>query len=71
MLVLRAVSNYDRQPRGITAAESLAKQRIGAYAAYLPSLEADYRVGHSVVSELLSHWTRYEASIPGAEPEVR
>ena len=67
VLVLRAVSNFDRQPRGMTAAESLAKQRIGAYAAYLPSLEADYRVGHRVVSELLSHWTRYEASIPGAE----
>jgi purine nucleoside permease len=71
VLVLRAVSNFDRQPRGMTAAESLAKQRIRAYAAYLPSLEADYRVGHVVVSELLSHWTLYEAAIPGAEPAVR
>ena len=71
VLVLRAVSNFDRQPRGLSAAESLAKQRIGAYAAYLPSLEAAYRVGHAVVSELLSHWTRYEATIPGREPEMR
>jgi purine nucleoside permease len=66
VLVLRAVSNYDRQPRGLTAAESLARQRIGAYAAYLPSLEADYRVGHTVVNELLSHWTQYEATAPEA-----
>ncbi len=49
VLVLRAVSNFDRQPRGLSATESLAKQRIGAYAAYLPSLEAAYRVGHGVV----------------------
>ena len=49
ILVLRTVSNYDQQPRGMTAAESLAHQRIGTYSAYLPSLEAAYRVGHMVV----------------------
>ena len=64
VLVLRAVSNYDRQAAGLSAAESLARQRIGAYAAYLPALEAAYRVGHGVVSELLSHWARYEGTIP-------
>jgi purine nucleoside permease len=64
VLVLRTVSNYDRQPRGLNAAESLAQQRIGAYAAYLPSLEAAYRVGHTVVNELLLHWTQYEHAIP-------
>jgi purine nucleoside permease len=68
VLVLRAVSNYDRQPMGLSAAESLARQRIGAYAAYLPALEAAYRVGHGVVNELLSHWARYEGTIPRAEP---
>jgi len=66
VMVLRTVSNFDRQPRGLSAAESLAKQRVGAYAAYLPALEADYKVGHTVVSELLDHWTRYETAIPGA-----
>lgn len=71
ILVLRAVSNFDRQPRGLTAAESLARQRIGAYAAYLPSLEAAYRVGHAVVSELLAHWPRYEGTVPAAIEEVR
>jgi purine nucleoside permease len=66
VLVLRAVSNYDRQPEGLSAAESLAKQRIGAYAAYLPALEAAYRVGHTVVNELLNNWARYEGTIPSA-----
>jgi len=67
ILVLRTVSNYDRQPQGLSAAESLAKQRIGAYGAYLPSLESAYKVGHAVVSELLSHWPRYEQRIPEAD----
>jgi len=67
VLVLRAVSNFDRQPRGLTAAQSLARQRIGAYAAYLPSLEAAYRVGHVVVSELLTHWPQYEGTVPSAD----
>ncbi len=65
VLVLRAVSNFDRQPRGMTAADSLARQRIGAYSAYLPSLEAAYTVGHAVVDELLTHWPHYAATIPG------
>jgi purine nucleoside permease len=63
-LVLRAVSNYDRQPQGLSASESLTKQRIGAYAAYLPALESAYTVGHVVVGELLNHWPRYEEAIP-------
>jgi purine nucleoside permease len=64
VLVLRAVSNYDRQPQGLSASESLAKQRVGAYAAYLPALESAYTVGHVVVSELLNHWSRYDSTIP-------
>lgn len=66
VLVLRAVSNYDRQPRGMSAAESLTTQRVGAYAAYLPSLEADYRVAHAVVNELLTHWPQYQQTVPSA-----
>jgi purine nucleoside permease len=65
ILVLRTVSNFDRPPRGVTASESLANQRIGTYSGYLPSLEAAYTVGHVVVSELLIHWQRYEQAIPG------
>ena len=68
VLVLRAVSNYDRQPQGLSAAESLAKQRFGTYAAFLPALESAYRVGHTVVEELLTHWDRYATKTPGGEP---
>jgi len=66
VMVLRTVSNFDQQPHDLTAPESLERQRIGAYAAYLPSLEAAYRVGHTVVNELLTHWIKYEAAIPTA-----
>jgi purine nucleoside permease len=67
ILVLRTVSNYDRQPRGMSAAESLEHQRVGQYGAYLPSLEAAYTVGHVVVSELLTHWPKYEQTVIGGE----
>jgi purine nucleoside permease len=66
IMVLRTVSNFDRQPRGMTAAESLATQRIGKYSGYLPSLEAAYTVGHAVVHELLAHWADYAGKNPSA-----
>jgi purine nucleoside permease len=59
ILVLRTVSNFDQQPRGMSAAESLVHQRVGTYSAYLPSLEAAYKVGHVVVNELLKQWPAY------------
>jgi purine nucleoside permease len=62
ILVLRTVSNFDQQPRGMSAADSLARQRIGTYSAYLPSLEAAYKVGHTVVDALLRQWPSYPAS---------
>jgi purine nucleoside permease len=70
ILVLRTVSNYDRQPRGMTAAESLSNQRIGKYSGYLPSLEAAYTVGHVVVNELLTHWPQYEKQVIVADQTV-
>ncbi|HUH64616.1 MAG TPA: purine nucleoside permease [Terracidiphilus sp.] len=65
ILVLRTVSNYDRQPSGMSAAESLAHQRVGTYSGYLPSLEAAYKVGHVAVAELIGHWRRFRDAIPG------
>jgi purine nucleoside permease len=59
VLVLRTVSNFDQQPRGMSAADSLAQQRVGSYSAYLPSLQTAYAVGHTVANELLSHWPKY------------
>ncbi len=62
ILVLRTVSNFDQQPRGMSASDSLARQKIGTYSAYLPSLEAAYKVGHIVVDALLRQWPAYPAS---------
>jgi purine nucleoside permease len=67
ILVLRTVSNFDQQPRGMTAADSLARQRIGTYSAYLPSLEAAYKVGHAVVNELLTNWSSHMNKVPGKQ----
>jgi len=66
VLVLRTVSNYDRQPRELTAAESLQTQRVQQYSAYLPAVENAYRVGHVVAAELLAHWDKYENTMPVA-----
>jgi purine nucleoside permease len=67
ILVLRTVSNFDRQPNGMSAAESLANQRIGKYSGYLPSLEAAYAVGREVVAEFLSRWPKY-SQLPPTKP---
>jgi len=67
VMILRTVSNFDRQPNGMSAADSLASQRIGAYSGYLPSLEAAYTIGHTVVNELITHWPQYESKIPSAD----
>ena len=70
VMVLRTVSNFDRQPRDMDAAASLASQRIGTYSAYIPSLEAAYTVGHTVVNELLTHWAKYANASIGAGPSA-
>lgn len=67
ILVLRTVSNFDQQPRGMSASDSLARQRIGAYSAFLPALEAAYTVGHTVVNELLTHWPKYSIAKIGVQ----
>jgi purine nucleoside permease len=70
VMVLRTVSNFDRQPRGMSAAESLAHQRVGTYSAYPQSLEAAYAVGHVVVNELLLHWPQYAHGLPHSPASV-
>jgi purine nucleoside permease len=67
VLVLRTVSNYDQQPVGLTAAESLAQQKVGKYGAYLPSLEAAYAVGHQVIDTLVAQWNQYRDHLPSAK----
>jgi purine nucleoside permease len=66
VLVLRTVSNYDREPRGVTAADSLKSLAAGNYSAYLPSLDAAEKVGDKVVREILLHWQERETKLPHA-----
>lgn len=64
VLVLRTVSNYDQPPPGVTAADSLAQQKVGKYGAYLPALEAAYTVGHPIVDAIVTHWDSYRDRLP-------
>jgi len=64
VLVLRTASNYDQQREGLTAAESLAETKITKYSAFLPSLDAAYRVGDVVVRNVVSHWDVLKDRMP-------
>jgi purine nucleoside permease len=64
VLVLRTVSNYDREPPGTSAADSLKTMVSGNYSAYFPALEAAERVGDKVVRELIAHWAEDQERIP-------
>jgi purine nucleoside permease len=66
VLVLRTASNFDRQPPGVTAAQSLSGENIGHYSAFVPSLEAAHAVGSRVVHALVAGWDRYEKTPPSA-----
>ena len=64
VLVLRTVSNYDREPPGGNPAESLKNMVAGQYAAYFPALEAAEIVGDKVVRDIVEHWSDRERNIP-------
>jgi purine nucleoside permease len=66
VLVLRTVSNYDREAPGVAAAESLQEMVSGNYSAYMPALEAAQSVGDKVVRDLVEHWAERESTIPTA-----
>ena len=67
VLILRTASDYDQPVPGITAAESLARTKIGSYTAYLPAIEAAWRVGNRVVEKLMENWGQYRDHIPGGK----
>ena len=64
VLVLRTVSNYDREPPGTSASDSLKTMVSGNYSAYFPALEAAFSVGDKVVRDLIQHWQERESEIP-------
>jgi purine nucleoside permease len=64
VLVLRTVSNFDREAPGTSAAESLKGMVFGNYSAYLPALEAAEIVGDRVVRDIVEHWREREGKVP-------
>jgi purine nucleoside permease len=66
VLVLRTISNFDREPPGGSVAESLQSIVAGNYSAYMESLNAAYLVADCVVRDLIAHWPEREAAIPSA-----
>jgi purine nucleoside permease len=64
VLVLRTVSNYDREPPGTSAAASLKAMVSGNYSAYFPALEAAQIVGDKVVRDIVDHWLERQPTIP-------
>ena len=67
VMVLRTVSNFDQQHAGVTAAESLAEQRVSKYGGYMASLESAYAVGHVVVDEIVKNWSVYREHSPAGK----
>jgi purine nucleoside permease len=72
VLILRTASNYSAPSKSQTAAELIASESSSDSAthlsAFIPSLEAAYRVGFPVVDALSSNWTRYASHLPSASP---
>ena len=64
VLVLRTVSNYDREPPGANVADSLKTIVSGNYSAYFPALEAAQAVGDKVVRDIVEHWAARESTLP-------
>lgn len=68
VLVLRTASNFSAPGVGDTAAGLLAAEASDNSAthlsAFIPALEAAYRVGSPVVLQLADHWDRYRDAAP-------
>ena len=63
VMFLRTGSNFSMPPKGQSAADSM----VAEYQGMLPALEAAYRVGSTVVDELVAGWAGYEARTPASE----
>ena len=64
VLVLRTVSNFDREAPGTSAAESLKGMVFGNYSAYMPALETAEVVGDRVVRDIVEHWSERDGKVP-------
>lgn len=68
LICLRTASNFDMQWPAGTAHESLTREKLAAYSAYVPALDAAHRVGSKVVRALVAGWGDYESKPPAAQP---
>jgi purine nucleoside permease len=68
VLVLRTASNYTMQPPGLTAAKNLANENAGTYSGLGASVEAAYKVGSTVVNEIVKGWPTYQDHLPASTP---
>jgi purine nucleoside permease len=66
VMVLRTGSNFTMQHRGITAAESVAGEKLSGkgYSAFIPALEAAWLTGSPVVNEIVDKWDQYRDQLP-------
>jgi len=66
VLVLRTGSDYTVPASGQTVAQLLASeaQEDAALSAFVPALEAAYRVGSTVVNEIVRNWASYAEHTP-------
>jgi purine nucleoside permease len=67
VLVLRTGSDYTVPAAGQTVEQLLAGEASedAALSAFIPALEAAYRVGSPVVNEISGHWAKYANQTPG------
>ena len=67
VLVLRTGSNFTVPGTDESTAQLLAGESAedDALSAFIPSLEAAYKVGSPVVNELTGHWNKYRDHLPG------
>ncbi len=66
VLVLRTASNFTMQHPGITAAQSLAGEKLegAGYSAYVPALEAAWLTGSPVINAIVNHWDQFKLELP-------
>jgi purine nucleoside permease len=66
LLILRTACNFTVPPAGVTAEKSLFGDTISdsSGVAYIPALDADYRVGSVVALKLLGGWDHYRDQVP-------
>jgi purine nucleoside permease len=62
-LILRTASNFTVPSSGLTPDKSLF-DNLANTPGYLPALDAGYRIGSVVTSELLKDWPKYRDKTP-------